>query len=113
MDGGAIFQFASTQIPNIVLSALSKANLSLEDLDYLVPHQANLRIIEAAVHNLGFDINRTATHAVQYYGNTSSASVGFALCDEVKAGKIKKGDNIVLAGFGSGLAWAAAVFKWA
>jgi 3-oxoacyl-[acyl-carrier-protein] synthase-3 len=112
MDGQAIFTFASTQIPIVVKDALSKANMTLEDLDYLVPHQANLRIIEKAVHNLGFSIEKTATHAIQYYGNTSSASVALALYDEVKAGKIKQGDNIVLAGFGSGLAWAAAVMKW-
>lgn len=112
MDGEAIFKFASTQIPNVVQSALSKANITLDDLDFLVPHQANLRIIEKAVHNLGFPIEKTATHAVQYYGNTSSASVALALADEVKSGKIKHGDNIILAGFGSGLAWAAALIKW-
>lgn len=112
MDGEAIFQFASTYIPIIVRDALLKADLTLDDLDYLVPHQANLRIIEKAVHNLDFPIEKVATHAVQYYGNTSSASVALALADEVKERQIKDGDYVVLAGFGSGLAWAAALVKW-
>lgn len=112
MDGEAIFQFASTYIPRIVKEVLQKANFSLNDLDYLVPHQANLRIIEAAVHNLEFPLGKVATHAVQYYGNTSSASVALALADEVKAGRIKDGDHVVLAGFGSGLAWAATLVRW-
>jgi 3-oxoacyl-[acyl-carrier-protein] synthase III len=112
MDGEAIFQFASTYIPAIVHDVLLKADLTLDDLDYLVPHQANLRIIEKAVNNLDYQLEKVATHAVQYYGNTSSASVALALADEVKEGSIKDGDYVVLAGFGSGLAWAAALVKW-
>ncbi|MBN8202571.1 beta-ketoacyl-ACP synthase 3 (plasmid) [Cytobacillus firmus] len=112
MDGEAIFQFASTYIPIIVNEVLLKANLTLDDLDYLVPHQANLRIIEKAVYNLDFPIEKVATHAVQYYGNTSSASVALALADEVTEGRIKDGDYVALAGFGSGLAWSAALIKW-
>lgn len=67
-----------------------KANLTLDELDYLVPYQANLRIIEKAVHNLNFLIEKVAIHAVKYYGNTSSASAAFALADEVKEGRIKR-----------------------
>ncbi|MFE4525251.1 3-oxoacyl-[acyl-carrier-protein] synthase III C-terminal domain-containing protein [Cytobacillus firmus] len=67
---------------------------------------------EIAVHNLEFPIEMAATHAVQYYGNTSSASVALALADEVKEGRIKDGDYVFLAGFGSGLAEAAPLVKW-
>jgi 3-oxoacyl-[acyl-carrier-protein] synthase-3 len=112
MNGEAIFNFASTEIPNAVRETLSKANLTLNHLDFLVPHQANLRILEKASQNLNFPLEKVATHAVQYYGNTSSASVPLALADEVKAGKIKNGDNIILAGFGAGLSWASALIKW-
>jgi len=113
MDGDAIFNFASTQIPVVVKETLEKAYMTVNDLDYFVPHQANLRIIEKTVENLGFSLDKTATHTVQYYGNTSSASVALALADEVQSGRIKEGDHIILAGFGAGLAWASALFKWA
>lgn len=112
MDGEAIFKFASTQIPVIVKETLAKSDMTLENLNYFIPHQANLRIIEKAVENLGWDMEKTAHHAVQYYGNTSSASVALALADTVREGKLKKGDHVVLAGFGSGLAWASALVRW-
>ncbi|HID15768.1 MAG TPA: hypothetical protein EYP16_03060 [Candidatus Atribacteria bacterium] len=93
------------------LRVLEKAGLTKGDVDYLIPHQANIRIIDSARKRLGLPKDKVIVN-LDKYGNTSSASVGIALDEAVKSGKIKKGNNIVLVAFGAGLTWAAMVLKW-
>jgi len=112
MSGREVFKFAVKVMGESSLRALEKAGLSQEDISYFVPHQANIRIIEAAAKRLNLGMDKVFVN-VHKYGNTSAASIGIALDEAVKDGKIKKGDNIVLVGFGAGLTWGATVIKWA
>ncbi|QSO53604.1 beta-ketoacyl-ACP synthase 3 [Alicyclobacillus curvatus] len=105
MDGRAVFDFATQRFPSAVHTVLSMANLGLDDLDYLIPHQSNLRIIEEGVEKLGLPMERVATKVIQHYGNSSAAAVPLALFEALKDEKIKDGDTIVLAGYGAGLGW--------
>ena len=89
-----------------------KAGLSKEDIDFLVPHQANIRIIDSAVKRLGLTEDKVVVN-LDRYGNMSSASIPVALDEAVERGLIKKGDTMVLCGFGGGLTWGATVLKWA
>jgi 3-oxoacyl-[acyl-carrier-protein] synthase-3 len=90
---------------------LDLAGLTLDDVELFIPHQANLRIIQAGARALGVDESRVFVN-LQKYGNTSSASIPLALCEAVECGRIRPGDHIVLIGFGAGLAWAAAAVQW-
>ena len=111
MDGSEIFKFASRKMVEVSLEALEKCGLSIEDVDYLVPHQANLRIIQNAAKRMNISMDRVYTN-IQEYGNMSSASIPVALDEAQKAGLIKNGDNILISGFGAGLTWGAAIIKW-
>ncbi|GAE31224.1 3-oxoacyl-[acyl-carrier protein] synthase [Halalkalibacter hemicellulosilyticusJCM 9152] len=111
MNGREVFKFAVRQMGESSVHVLEKAGLTKEDCDFLIPHQANIRIMEAARERLGLDKEKMAL-TVQKYGNTSSASIPMALVDEWKAGKIKDGDVIVLVGFGAGLTWGAVALRW-
>lgn len=111
MAGPEVYKFAVKIMGEAAARVIDKAGLSLEDIDYFVPHQANNRIIEAAAKRLKLSKEKVFKN-VDKYGNTSAASVPVALDEAVKGGKIKKGDNIVLVGFGAGLAWAAATIRW-
>jgi len=111
MSGNEVFKFAVRIMENATLAALDKAGLAKEAVDYFIPHQANLRIIEAAVKRLGFAPEKIYIN-VHNYGNTSAASIAVALDETVRAGKIKPGDHIVMVGFGAGLTWAACVLEW-
>lgn len=111
MNGREVFKFAVRQMGESAISVLEKAGLSKEDVDYLIPHQANIRIMEAARERLELPEEKLSKR-IHLYGNTSSASIGIALKDEVDAGKIKDDDIIVLVGFGGGLTWGATVIKW-
>lgn len=111
MDGREVFKFAARKMPEATLSVLEKANLSLEELDFLVPHQANLRIIDAAAKKLKFDRDKICVN-LNKYGNISTASVPVSLEEVVKEGRVKKGDNVVLVAFGAGLTWASLALKW-
>ena len=93
------------------LRALEKANLNTTDIDYLVPHQANIRIIQASSKRLELDMKKVYVN-IDKYGNMSAASIPVALDEAYREGKIKKGDNVVLVGFGGGLTWGASVVKW-
>jgi len=111
MDGKAVFKFAVKIMGESTINALKKAGLGLEDLDFLVPHQANTRIIDSSLKRLKLSREKVCVN-LNKYGNTSSASVPIALDEAVKEGKIKKGDTIVLTAFGAGLTWASIVIKW-
>lgn len=111
MNGREVFKFAVRQMPQSCVNVIEKAGLEKEDVDYLVPHQANTRIMEAARERLGIPEEKMARY-IQYYGNNSSASIPIALSESVRAGKIKDGNNVVLVGFGGGLTWGAVTLKW-
>lgn len=110
-DGKEVYKFATKALPNAVLKACEKAGISPEELDAIVPHQANVRIIETAAKNLGVSMDKMVVY-IDRYGNTSSASIPMAFCDAVAEGRIKRGDKICLVGFGGGLTYAAVVFEY-
>lgn len=111
MAGKEVYRFATAILPESVSQALSKAGLTSEDVDLLIPHQANSRIIDAAARRL--KLSREAVFSnLERYGNTSAASVPVALCEAVEEGRIHSGDVVVMAGFGAGLTWGAAVWRW-
>ncbi|WP_040227791.1 beta-ketoacyl-ACP synthase III [Bhargavaea cecembensis] len=111
MNGREVFKFAVRQMGESALAVLEKAGLTKEDADYLIPHQANIRIMESARERLGLPPEKMSRR-IHKYGNTSSASIPIALCDEVEAGNVKDGDVIVLVGFGGGLTWGALAIRW-
>jgi 3-oxoacyl-[acyl-carrier-protein] synthase-3 len=111
MNGTEVFKFAVKVMGETTSKALHKANLLPRDLDYIVPHQANIRIIQSAAKKLGLPMEKVIVN-VDKYGNTSSASVPLALDEAVKSGKISNGDIIALVGFGGGLTWASSIIKW-
>ena len=82
-----------------------------EEIDHLVLHQANQRIIDAAAQRLGLGDDKVVSNIAEY-GNTSAASVPLALCEAVESGKVKRGDVVAMAGFGAGLTWASCLLKW-
>ncbi|MFB1050076.1 beta-ketoacyl-ACP synthase III [Paraliobacillus sp. JSM ZJ581] len=111
MNGREVFKFAVRQMPESSLNVVKQAGLSKEDVDYLVPHQANIRIMEAARNKLDIPVDKMAT-SVKKYGNTSSASIPIALAEAVESGDVKDDDFVVLVGFGGGLTWGAVGLKW-
>ncbi len=111
MNGQAVFRFAAQVLPQAVRQVADKAGLALEDIALVVPHQANMRILEAAAKRLKLPLERFAIN-LQEYGNTSAASIPMALCEAIEAGRVLPGQHIVLVGFGAGLTWAAAVLRW-
>lgn len=111
MNGREVFKFAVRQMGESALSVIEKAGLTKEDVDYLVPHQANIRIMEAARERLGLPEEKMSK-TIQKYGNTSAASIGISIVDDLETGKIKDDDIVVLVGFGGGLTWGALAMKW-
>ncbi|WNC71504.1 ketoacyl-ACP synthase III [Thalassotalea psychrophila] len=109
--GPDIFKRAVRGMGKATEAVMSKANLKAEDVDLLVPHQANLRIIETLQSKLKLRDDQCMVN-IQKYGNTSAATVPIALCEAVEQGKIKPGDDIMSAAFGAGLTWGAAYIKW-
>lgn len=112
MKGNGVFKFAIKIMSESVEKAIEKAGLRSEDIDCLVPHQANLRIIQAAAKRLHLSMEKVIVD-IDKYGNTSAASIPIALAEAAGSGKIKKGDIVVLVGFGAGLTWASCAMKWA
>ena len=111
MKGREVFRFAINEMPAATREVLEKAGLSLDDLDLLIPHQANQRIIEAAARFL--DLPPEAVYSnLEWYGNTSAASIPIALSEAVEEGRIQTGDLVVCVGFGAGLTWGAAAIRW-
>ena len=111
MKGGEVFKFAVSILPEIVNDVLDKGNENLENIKYIVPHQANSRIIDEAARRL--KVNREKFYVnVDKYGNTSAASIPIALSELSEKGLINKGDKIILAAFGGGLTWASTLIKF-
>jgi 3-oxoacyl-[acyl-carrier-protein] synthase-3 len=111
MQGRDVFRFAIRVVPESVLQALEAADLTTDDIDLLIPHQANVRIIDAAARRL--KLPESAVFAnVEKYGNTSAASIPVALCEALEAGLIETDSTVVMSGFGAGLSWGTAVWKW-
>lgn len=111
MDGREVFQFAVKRVPEVIREVLKRNECRLEDIDYFVVHQANRRIIEAVAKRLGADIRKFPMN-LQEYGNTSSASIPILLDELKRNGTLKKGDRILIAGFGAGLSWGAGILDW-
>ena len=111
MEGGDVFKLAVRGMVDSIEKALAKAKVSPKDVACFVPHQANLRIIDAVADRLALPKEKIFIN-LQKYGNTSAASCAIALCEALEQGKIKKGDKVVLATFGSGLVWGAMVVEW-
>ena len=112
MDGKAVFRFATKVMGRTVETSLQKAGMKREELDFLVPHQANIRIIQSAAKRLDLPMEKVIIN-IHRYGNMSAASIPVALAEAAHAHQFKKGDNVALAGFGAGLTWASCVMKWA
>lgn len=111
MDGKEVFKFAVRVMEKSSMRVLEEAGLGLDELDFLVPHQANMRIVDAAMKKL--QLGKEKTHVnLDKYGNMSAASVPVALDEAVRQGKIKKGDVVLLIAFGAGLSWASIVMRW-
>ena len=111
MEGSNVFRFASKVIPGSILEALEKAGLTPADLGLVIPHQANIRIIDHAREKLNLPAERVFTN-LHRYGNTSAASIPVALCEALEEGRISQGDIVAMCAFGAGLSWAAAVWEW-
>jgi 3-oxoacyl-[acyl-carrier-protein] synthase-3 len=111
MDGSAVFKFAVRIVVESTREVLEQANLTVDDVDLFIPHQANIRIVDAAAKALGLPPERVFTN-MEKYGNTSAASIPIALCEAIEQGRMKPGDNLVMCGFGAGLTWGTAAFQW-
>jgi 3-oxoacyl-[acyl-carrier-protein] synthase III len=111
MDGPAVFKKAVVKFPEVIMEALATNRLQTSDLRLLVPHQANLRISQFIQQKLKLRDDQVQNN-IQKYGNTTAASVPIALCEAWEEGKIKEGDLICLAAFGSGFTWASALLRW-
>lgn len=112
MDGPSVFKKAIVKFPEVIVEALSNNGYTTENLQLLIPHQANLRISQFVQQKLKLSDNQVYNN-IQKYGNTTAASVPIALCEAWENGKVKKGDLVCLAAFGSGFTWASALIKWA
>ncbi|MEK7224537.1 MAG: 3-oxoacyl-[acyl-carrier-protein] synthase III C-terminal domain-containing protein, partial [Bacteroidota bacterium] len=111
MDGQAVFKVAVDKFPAVIREALTANNLQTSDLKLLIPHQANLRISQFVQKKLGLTDDQVYNN-IQKYGNTTAASVPIALCEAWEQGKIKEGDLVCLAAFGSGFTWGSALLRW-
>ena len=111
MNGREVYRFAVVKVPEVISKALYRANLTTDDIDWLVLHQANQRILDAAAQRLKIPSDKVISNLANY-GNTSAASIPIALDEAVRQGKIQEGNTIAACGFGAGLTWGAAVFKW-
>ena len=111
MNGQEVFKFAVRTVPDTVSKSLDKAGMTSEDIDFLVMHQANQRIIDTAAKRFGLGPEKVVSNIAKY-GNTSAGSVPIAMAEAVEEGRIKAGDIVATAGFGAGLTWASAILRW-
>jgi len=110
MNGKDVYKFAVSTVPAYVEECIQKSGMKSEEIDYLIPHQANQRIIESIQNRLKYSDDKVISN-IKYYGNTSAASIPIALVEGVEQGKIKLGSTAVLCGFGAGMTWGAAVVR--
>ena len=111
MNGREVFRFATRVMAQATREAIQAASLKIDDIDLVIPHQANRRIIEAAARGLGIPIDKCVIN-LDRYGNTSTASIPIAVCEAVEAGLLKTDHKVVFVGFGAGLTWGASVAQW-
>ena len=111
MDGQAVFKLAVKVLEQVAHEALEKANLKPEQIDWLVPHQANIRIMEGTAKKMGMSMDKVIV-TVHEHGNTSAASIPLALDSGVRSGQIKRGQYLLLEGVGGGFAWGAVALKY-
>ncbi len=111
MNGKEVFKFAVRTMNESTQVVLKEAGYTIDDVDLLVPHQANIRIIEAAVDRLGIPWDKVVVN-LERYGNTSTATIPVAMCEALAAGRIKDGDLLVMVTFGAGLVWGACALRW-
>jgi 3-oxoacyl-[acyl-carrier-protein] synthase-3 len=111
MNGKEVYRFAVKRVPEVIEKALFHAGLTAQDVDWLLLHQANQRILDAVADRLGIPHERVPSNMARH-GNTSAASIPLALDEAVRGGQIKPGDVIASSGFGAGLTWGAAIFEW-
>jgi 3-oxoacyl-[acyl-carrier-protein] synthase III len=111
MNGREVFKFAVRQMADSSVNVIEQAGLTKDDVDFLIPHQANIRIMEASRQRLELPEEKMSK-TIKKYGNTSSSSIPIAMVEELEAGKIKDDDVIVMVGFGGGLTWGAICLRW-
>ncbi|MEO6422048.1 MAG: beta-ketoacyl-ACP synthase III [Candidatus Nitrotoga sp.] len=111
MDGQTVFKFAVKVLSEVVEEVLAENNMKCADIDWLVPHQANIRIMEATAKKLGLDINKVVV-TVANHGNTSAASIPLALDTAVRDGRIQSGQHVLLEAVGGGFTWGAVLLRW-
>jgi 3-oxoacyl-[acyl-carrier-protein] synthase-3 len=110
MNGKEVYKFAVRIVPQYIEKCLEMANMTADEVDYLIPHQANQRIIDAIQQRLGYSDEKVISN-IQYYGNTSAASVPIALAESVESGKVKLPSTAILCGFGAGMTWGVAIVR--
>lgn len=111
MNGREVYRFAVTAMTSSLEATVEKADITLDQIDLLIPHQANIRIIHSAAQTLGLPLEKVFTN-VDRYGNTSAASIPVALCEAIEEGRVKPGDIVGMVAFGAGLAWGATIIRW-
>ena len=111
MNGREVFRNAVTRFPEVINEALDANNLDINDIKFIVPHQANYRISEAIAKKLNIKMDKVISN-IHKYGNTTAASIPIALAEALESNKISKGDIIILAAFGAGFTWASAAIRW-
>jgi 3-oxoacyl-[acyl-carrier-protein] synthase-3 len=111
MNGREVFRFATRVITQATRETVARAQLKLEDVQVVIPHQANQRIIESAMRGLDIPLDKCFIN-IERYGNTSTASIPIATCEAIQQGRLQAGDNTVFVGFGAGLTWGAALVRW-
>ena len=111
MNGREVYRFAVSRVPEVLEKSLFHAGLTTADIDWLILHQANQRILDAVAKRLKIPTERVVSNMAKH-GNTSAASIPLALDEWVRSGQIKPGDTLATSGFGAGLTWGAAIFEW-
>lgn len=110
-DGKTVFKYAVIGMADVSKEIMDKNNLTSDDISYLVPHQANLRIISATADRMGVGMDKVMVN-IEKYGNTTAATIPLCISEWLEAGKIKKGDNLILSSFGAGFTWGSIYLKW-
>lgn len=111
MNGQEVYKFATREVPRVLKEALEAADMTVDEVDHLLLHQANIRIMETVAKRMDIPFEKVITN-LSSHGNTSAASIPLALDEAVRSGRVKKGDVIACAGFGAGLTWGSTIIRW-